>query len=672
MQYPKARKGDVIEEYHSIKVTDPYRWLEDPYSEETKQWVKAENKITDDFLNNINEREKIRERLTTLWDYPKRSIPFHKNNKFYLMKNNGLQNQSVLYVQDSLADKPRILLNPNTWSEEGTSHLGNWEPSKDGKYLAFTISEKGSDWQHIKIMNIETSEELSEVIHWCKFTSLEWNKESSGFFYGRYPKPSGGLTEDENSNNRVYFHRIGTSQEEDVLVHEDAKDKNLHFGIDLSGCREYIIIGSMKGTGSKNQVHYKKIDDKDFIPLFEKEDAQYSFINNFGTMFYFQTDKDAPKRRIISINIENKEVKEIIPEQEDTLSFAMVVNHKLVVVYVQKAHNILKIYDKGGNFEQEVKLPLLGTIGNIYGEKDQTELFFSLTSFTSPSTIYRFDFNKLEEYYKSSIKFDGNKYETKQVFYLSKDRTKVSMFITTKKDVELNGKNPTLIHGYGGFNIPVLPSFSVSVANWLEMGGIYVETNLRGGSEYGSKWHEDGMLGKKQNVFDDFIGAAEYLIEKGYTSNKKIAIIGGSNGGLLVAACMTQRPDLYGAVICQVPVIDMLRFHKFTVGKYWIEEYGCAEKEKDFGWLYKYSPLHNIKETSHPSTLIWTGDHDDRVVSAHAKKFAATLQEKDNGTNPLLLHIETAAGHGMGKPTKKVIDERTKMYSFLFKELRMK
>jgi len=675
MDYPEATKGDVVDDYHGTSVSDPYRWLEDPDSPETKAWVAKENSLTEDFLLRVPEREKIKTRIKDLWNYVKRGTPHKEGTRYFSRRNDGLQNQSVFYVQESLDSKPEVLLDPNSWSSEGTTAIGVSSASKDAKYLAYAVQEKGSDWQTVKVINIDTKEILGDEIKWCKFTDFAWAPDGSGFYYGRYPKPDGSLNESENSHNRIYFHKLGTKQEDDVLLHEDPDDKDRHFGLEVTEDGEYLVLESLKGTGSLNKVHYRRFEDEKFLPIFDAEDAQYLYLDNIGTTFYFQTDKDAPMHKIVSVDVNDiTNVRDVIAEGTDALSFSRLINDKIVVGYLHDAHHILKIFNLDGSLYHEVPLPAMGTIGGLSGKREHNEMFFSLGSFLLPTTIYRYDFEskELKVIFRPEVKFDTSKYETKQVFFTSKDGTKVPMFITSKKDIDLDGSHPTLLHGYGGFNISVLPRYSITVAAWLDMGGIYADANLRGGSEYGSKWHEAGMLQNKQNVFDDFIAASEYLIDKKYTSSKKLAIIGGSNGGLLVAACMTQRPELFGGVVCQVPVADMLRYHRFTIGKYWTPEFGNAEKNAShFDFMYKYSPLHNVHKVSYPPILIWTADHDDRVVSSHAKKFAATLQENDTGNNPLLLHIETSAGHGAGKPTLKVIQEKADIYSFLYKVLDM-
>jgi prolyl oligopeptidase len=670
MDYPLAKEGSVIEDFHGTKVADPFRWLEDPDSEETIQWVNAQNKLSDNFIKEISKREEIKEKITSLWNFEKRSVPYQVNQKYFFVKNDGLQNQATVYVQDTLDSEPRVLLDPNLLSEDGTTALSGWDISNNDKYFAYALSKKGSDWQEIRIKEID-GKDFDEIIHWCKFTGISWKKDSSGFYYSRYPKPTGSPNEEENSDCKVYFHKLGTKQEEDILIHEDLVDKDRSFSAHVTEDGDFLLLYSMKGTGSTNKVFFRNIDSDSFSPLFDSEDAQYNFIDNTKNIFYFITDKNAPNKKLISINIHSKEVKEVVKESKEPIDSCDFIGGHFFINYLDNAHAHLKMFKEDGVFVRDIALPFLGSLGSIVGKKKDSHFFVSLSSFLYPRIIFEYDIpsNSLKEFYRSKIQFDAEKYITKQFFATSKDGTKVPLFVTHKKVIVLDGNNMCLMHGYGGFNISLTPYFSVSVASWLELGGIFVDTNLRGGAEFGSKWHEGGMLGNKQNVFDDFISVAEFLIAEKYTSSKKLGIIGGSNGGLLVGACMTQRPELFGAVICQVPVTDMLRFHKFTVGKYWVEEYGCAENKEDFDYLIKYSPLHNVKKVIYPPTLVVTADHDDRVVSAHAKKFTATLQKSQQGDNPILLHIEMNAGHGAGKPTKKIIEDKTNVYTFLHKIL---
>jgi prolyl oligopeptidase len=678
--YPPARVDNVVDDYFGTKVPDPYRWLEDPDSPETQAWVEAENKLTYGFIDSIPAREKIEARLTKLWNYPRYSVPYKRGDRYFFSKNDGLQNQSVLYMQKSLGGKPVMVIDPNTFSPDGTVALTTEAYSEDGKILAYGVSKSGSDWQEIKVLNIDTGKEYPEVLEWCRYSSIAWRHDNQGFYYDRYPD-SGTVAEEDRINfNRVYWHKLGTPQSADKLVYERPEDKELGFSPFISDDGKYLFLYVWRGTDEKNRIYYKEVESQgDFIRLLDKADASYSFIDNLDTIFYFRTDLDSPKGKIIAINIKNPERenwREVIPEQKDVLEFAVMINNQLVTIYMQDVKNRMKLYDLKGTFIKEIELPDLGSISGISGRKEDKEMFFGFTSFLYPYTIFRYDFtgDKLSVFRAPEINFDLSGYESKQIFYFSKDGTRVPMFIVHKKELKLDGNNPVLLYGYGGFNIGIAPYFSISRLVFLENGGVFAVANLRGGNEYGEDWHQAGMLGKKQNVFDDFISAAEWLIENKYTNSKKLAILGGSNGGLLVAACMVQRPELFGAVVCENALTDMLRYHKFTVGRYWVSEYGNAEESPEqFKFLYAYSPYHHVKKgVVYPPTLITTADTDDRVVPAHAKKFAAALQAATAGDNPILIRVETKAGHGEGKPTSKVIEEVSDIYAFLFKILGMK
>jgi prolyl oligopeptidase len=679
-KYPDAPREDVIENYHGTNVHDYYRWLEDPESKKTQSWVAAENKITQSYLQTFKGREKIKERLTELWNYPKYSVPTKEGNRYFFYKNDGLQNQSALFMQETLKSEAILILDPNKLSKDGTVALSTQKFNKDGTLLAYGLSQSGSDRQEIKVRNIDTGKDYEEVIKWCKFAGIAWKHDNSGFYYNRYPEPGTVATEDLSNYSQVYWHKLGTDQSMDKLVYEDPKRKELGFFPFTSDDGKYLLIHVYNGTASENQLYYREVESNGpFIKLLDKEDASYEYIDNDGSTFFIKTNLDAPRERIVAIDIkhpEQKNWKELIPEHEDVISSVSIINNQFVIAYMHNAHHLIKIHSLDGKFVREVALPTLGSIEGLSGKREDQEMFIKFTSFTYPSNIFRYDFKsgKLENFRDSEINFDPSAYETKQVFYPSKDGTKVSMFITYKKGIKLDGNNPTFLYGYGGFNVNLTPSFSISRLVWLENGGIFALANLRGGGEYGEDWHKAGMLEKKQNVFNDFIAAGEWLIREKYTNHSKLAINGGSNGGLLVAASMVQRPDLFGAVICSVPVIDMLRYHKFTVGRYWIPEYGNAEANAEhFKFMYAYSPLHNIKKgVSYPPTLITTADTDDRVVPAHGKKFAAALQEANKGENPILIRVEMKAGHGAGKPTSKVIDEQADIYAFLFKTFGIK
>lgn len=679
MPYPSAREDPVVDIYHGIKVSDPYRWLEDPDSKETQKWVAQQNKLTRDFLIDDTPREKIKARLTKLWDYPKYSALSKQAYRYFFWKNDGLQNQSVLYVQETLKQEPKAVINPNLLSPDGTVAVTSTAVSEDATLLAYALSKSGSDKQQIKIRNIDSTVDYYETIDYCKFTSIAWKHDGSGFFYDRFPEPNSVPPEDRNNYNRVYFHELATPQSRDPLIYERPDDKELGFASLITDDGKFLILYVYRGTDVKNRIYYRPVNSSaTFVKLLDKADARYDFIGNNGSLFYFNTDLDAPRGKIIAIDVNDPAPDkwcEILPQQSDPIDYVDFINNQFVVAYLHDVHHQLKIYDTSGSLVRQIPLPTLGTVSGLSGKQEHTEMFFSFTSFLFPSTSYRYDFitDKLTAVHEPEIDFDPSPYETRQVFYHSKDGTSVPMFITHKKGLVLDANNPTLLYGYGGFAITLKPSFSVSRLIWLEQGGIYALANLRGGAEYGEDWHKPGMLDKKQNVFDDFIAAAKWLIDNKYTSPDKLAIIGGSNGGLLTAACMLQQPDLFGAVVCRVPVTDMLRYHKFTVGRYWIPEYGNAEADPNiFEYLYAYSPLHNVKAgTEYPTILVTSADTDDRVVPAHAKKFVATLQAGAACTNPILLRVETKAGHGAGKPTTKRIEELADIYAFLFKTLNM-
>jgi prolyl oligopeptidase len=678
--YPLSRKTDQFDNYHGSLVSDPYRWLEDPNTQETKDWVEAQNQVTFAYLNQIPHREKIKQRLTQLWDYEKYSIPFKQGEeqRYFYFKNDGLQNQSVLYTLKHLADEPRILLDPNQLSMDGTVALSGIAVSEDGKLLAYGLSTAGSDWQEWKVRDVETGEDLEDHLRWIKFSGASWTSDHQGFFYSRYDEPNEKTKlEDVNYYQKLYYHQLGTPQTADLLIYHRPDQKEWGFSGNVTEDGRYLIISVWLGTDTKNLVFYKDLTNPkaEVVELINQFEANYSFIDNEDGLFYFRTDLNAPRGRVIAIDPENpasENWQEIIPQAAETLESVGILNNQFVLDYLQDAHTQIKIFDLHGGFVREVDLPGLGSAAGFGGKRHDRETFYIFTSFTIPGTIYRYDMvtGKSEVFRQPKIDFDPTNYETKQVFYHSHDGTQVPMFITHKKDIQLNGKNPTYLYGYGGFNVSLKPTFSVNNLIWLEMGGVYAIPNIRGGGEYGEEWHQGGMKEKKQNVFDDFIAAAEWLIANEYTESTKIAIAGGSNGGLLVGACMTQRPELFGAALPAVGVMDMLRFHKFTIGWAWVSEYGSAETPEEFKFLSAYSPLHNIKPgTAYPATLITTADHDDRVVPAHSFKFAAALQANQVGDAPILIRIETKAGHGAGKPTTKIIQEAADKYAFLVQVL---
>jgi prolyl oligopeptidase len=678
--YPVARKSDQVDDYHGTKVADPYRWLEDLDSAETAKWVAAENKLTFDFLNSIPQRAAIKERLTRLWNYEKFGVPIKEGSRYFYTRNSGLQNQSVLYTVTSLEAEPRMILDPNTLSADGTVAVSGVQASPDGKLLAYSLSASGSDWQEWKVRDVQTTKDLSDQLKWVKFSSVSWIRDGKGFFYSRYDEPKADALKGANYFQKVYFHKLGTPQAEDVLVYERPDKQDWLFNGSVTEDGNYLMIAVYQGTDVKNRVYYKdlKVKDAPVVKLLDDFDAAYTFIGNEGTRFWFQTDQQASRGKLIEIDVTKParaNWKVIVPESKETLQGATFVNHKFVLNYLKDAYTQVKVYDTAGKFVNEIALPGIGTADGFGGKANDKETFYAFTGFTTPTTIYRYDFatGKSTVFRQPKVEFNPNEYETKQVFYTSKDGTKVPMFITHKKGLKLDGSNPTYLYGYGGFNISLTPAFSVGNLVWMEMGGVYAQPNLRGGGEYGEDWHQGGMKLKKQNVFDDFIAAAEWLIANKYTSTPKLAIGGGSNGGLLVGAAMTQRPDLFGAALPAVGVMDMLRFQKFTIGWAWVSDYGSAENAEDFKALYAYSPLHNIKPgTSYPPTMVITADHDDRVWPGHSFKFAAALQAAQAGDAPVLIRIETKAGHGAGKPTSKIIEEIADRWAFLEKVLNTK
>lgn len=675
--YPQTRKCDQVDQYHGVTVADPYRWLEDLDSEETASWVEAQNTVTFGYLNQISAKETIKKRLTQLWDYEKYGIPFKQGNRYFYFKNDGLQNQSVLYVLESLDAEPQVLLDPNSLSEDGTIALSGMSISEDGNLMAYGLSTSGSDWQEWKVRDINTREDLSDQLKWVKFSGASWTHDHKGFYYSRYDQPQEGKPLEEiNYFQKLYYHRLGTDQSEDTLIYERPDHKEWGFNGFVTEDGKYLIISVWKGTDSKNLVFYQDLTqpNTEVIELISEFEASYSFIDHDGDIFWFTTDLNAPRSRVIAININSKIPTQIIPEAIETLEGVNILNNQFIADYLKDAHTQMKIFNLDGSFVREIELPGIGSAGGFGGKRYDTETFYSYTSFTAPNTIYRYNLLTGEStiYRQAQVDFNPDDYETQQVFYPSQDGTLIPMFITAKKGVELNGNNPTILYGYGGFNISLTPSFSISRLVWLEMGGVYAIANLRGGGEYGENWHQAGTKLKKQNVFDDFISAAEWLIKRRYTSTQKLAIMGGSNGGLLVGACMIQRPDLFAAALPAVGVLDMLRFHKFTIGWAWCSDYGSPENPEEFQALYAYSPLHNLKPgIAYPATLITTGNHDDRVVPAHSFKFASALQENHIGENPVLIRIETKAGHGAGKPTDKVIEEIADQFAFLKRVLQI-
>jgi prolyl oligopeptidase len=680
LTYPATQKVDQRDDYHGTSVADPYRWLEDANSAQTKAWVEQQNKLTQGYLAQIPERAAIRARLTQLWNYERFSVPFREGGRYFYSRNDGLQNQAVLYTMKTLNDTPRLLLDPNKLAADGTVALADTTVSPDGKYLAYSTAASGSDWNEIRVRHIDSAKDTNDHIRWVKFSNTAWAHDGSGFYYSRYDKPDEATKlAGVNYFQKLYFHKLGTSQDKDVLVYDRPDQKEWGFSAEVSDDGRWLVISSSQGTDPKNRVFVKDLTKKDskVVGLLEAFDASYSFVDNIGSVFYFVTDKDAPKSRIVAIDVKNSAAgawREIVPQGAATLTGANIVNNQLVAQYLTDARSAVKVFDLQGKPLHDVTLPGIGSAGGFSGKRGDTETFYSYTSFTTPTTIYRYDLKtgKSDVYRQPKVDFDPSGYETRQEFFTSKDGTKVPMFIVAKKGVRFDGSNPTYLYGYGGFNVSLTPSFSVANLAWVEMGGVYVMANLRGGGEYGEAWHKAGTKLQKQNVFDDFIGAAEWLIANKVTAPEKLAIGGGSNGGLLVGAAMTQRPDLYAAALPAVGVMDMLRFHKFTIGWAWTSDYGSSDNPEEFKALLKYSPLHNLKPgTCYPATMVTTADHDDRVVPAHSFKFAATAQASQAGPAPVLIRIDTKAGHGAGKPTSKQIEEVADKWGFLARTLNM-
>ena len=680
LKYPDTKKSNQQDDYFETIVKDPYRWLEDDNSAETKAWVKEENAVTDQYLSTIPFRNKVKNRLEEMWNYARFSSPFKEGDYYYFYKNDGLQNQAVLYRQKGLDAVPEVFIDPNILSKDGTAAIGTPSFSKNKKYAVYLESQAGSDWQEARVMKVDDKSLLKDEIKYIKFSETSW-KGDDGFYYSSYPAPDekNKLTT-QNQFHKVYYHKLGTPQSEDVLIYEDKDHPLRTVGATLTEDEHFLLLNTSEGT-SGDELWVKDMKDKStvthFILLIKGFDTEAGFVDNDGDKILVRTNADAPNYRVVLIDPKNpakEKWKTIIPERKELLEGVGIAGGKLFLSYLQDASSRIYQTDYQGHLEREIKLPGIGSGAGFNGNKEDKEIFYSYSSFNYPPAIFRYNIatGKTDLFRKSEAKFNSDNYETVQQFFTSKDGTKVPMFITFKKGLKLDGNNPTLLYGYGGFNIPMTPAFSISNAFFIEQGGVFVVVNLRGGNEYGEGWHKGGMLQNKQNVFDDFIGAAESLIQTKYTNSNKLAIRGGSNGGLLVGAAMTQRPELFKVAIPQVGVMDMLRYHKFTIGWAWATEYGRSDNKEDFENLYKYSPLHNLKPgVKYPATMITTADHDDRVVPAHSFKFAATLQADNDGTNPTLIRIETKAGHGAGKPTGKQIEEAADLWSFVMYHLGM-
>ena len=674
LTYPATRRGEHTDDYHGTQVADPYRWLEELDSPETQAWVKAQNELTFGYLERIGARERIRARLTNLWNYERFGLPHKKGSRYFYTRNDGLQNQNAVYVVEQIDGPPRLLLDPNTLAKDGTIALANWVISEDGKWMAYGLASAGSDWQDWKVLDVDSGQTLDDHLKWIKFSRVSWGADHRGFYYSRYDEPkTGEAYTGTNYYQKLYYHKLGDPQASDTLIYERRDEKEWGFDGDVTDDGKYLIIQVWRGTERKNQIFYKDLQQADSpaVELITGFDAAYDFLGNEGPIFWLVTDRDAPLRRIVAVDTREpapEKWREVIPEAKDVLLGASVVGQHFMADYLHDACSLVKVFDLTGRHVRDVDLPAIGSAGGFRGRREHTETFYSFTNYTTPGSIYRYEIatGKSTLFREPRVDFDAEQFENRQVFFSSRDGARVPMMLVHKKGLQLDGQNPTILYGYGGFDVSLTPGFSVSNIAWLEMGGVYAVANMRGGGEYGRAWHEAGMLDRKQNVFDDFIAAAEWLIANKYTSSKKLAIRGGSNGGLLVGAAMTQRPELFAAAVPSVGVMDMLRFHKFTIGWAWVSEYGSSDDAGHFKTLHNYSPLHNLKVgTRYPATLITTGDHDDRVVPAHSYKFAAALQAANAAKQPMLIRIETRAGHGAGTPTSKLIDTATDVLAFL-------
>jgi prolyl oligopeptidase len=674
LKYPVARLDDVVDDFHGTRVADPYRWLEDAAGADTQAWIAAQRQLSQAFLQAIPDREFIQARLRELWHYARVSVPVKAGTRYFFASNDGLQNQDVLYMQQGLHGQPVELLNPNGLSADGTVALVNHSYSRDGTLLAYGLSHHGSDWQEIHVRHVGAVQDEAEVLRWCKFSRLAWTHDNAGFFYSGYAWPGGGPPTSDQPMNRLYWHALGMLQAEDRLIYERPDRPELQFNPLITDDGRYLVLHVWHGAIPQNRLYYRAVQSAGpFSRLLDEADAQYEFLGNVGQVFYLLTNLDAAHGRIIAIDLnypDRRHWRDVLPPQADVIDFARLIGDHLVVVFMHNAQHQMRIYTRDGAYVRAVPLPVPGSIVGLSGKSDAPEMFLGMQSFLQPTTILRYDLSTtaLEPFHQPALAFDAAPYETRQVFYTSTDGTRVPMFLTHRKGLRPDGRQPTLLYGYGGFAVNLTPFFTASTLLWLEQGGLLAVANLRGGSEYGEAWHQAGMLANKPQVFNDFIAAAEWLIHEQYTGRERLAIMGRSNGGLLVAACLLQHPDLFGAVVCGVPVTDMLRYHRFTAGRFWVPEYGDAETNPEhFRFLYGYSPLHRVTPgVAYPPTLITTGESDDRVVPSHAFKFAAALQAADAGCQPLLLRVDTKAGHGLGKPMSKLLEEQADTYAFLF------
>ncbi len=685
LRYPESRRSDQTDDYHGTLITDPYRWLEDVGSPETKDWVSRQNAVTFGYLASLPEREPLRKRLSEIWNYPKYGVPFKEGGRYFYRENSGLQNQSVLYMRRKLDEPPRTVLDPNKLSADGTVALSTVEISPNGKLLAYGLSRSGSDWQVFRVRDIDSGRDLPDRLDWIKFSSAAWTHDNKGFFYARYdaPAPGADTLTGTNRNQKLYYHRVGTPQSADRLVYARSDQPEWIFGTKVTRDGLYAVINVSQGTDERNRLYFIDLDNprkpRVFAPvvkLFDRLEAKYEFIGNRGPVFYVRTTKDTPRGRIVAVDTHSpreEDWRPIVSESDDVLVSATIAGDRIVANFLRDAHASLRTFTMSGLANGEIQLPGPGSVTSISGRPFDNELFYGFASYLQPPTIYRMQLptRRVSEWRRPVLPIDVGPYETRQLFARSRDGTRIPILVTARKDVTLDGNNPTILYAYGGFNISITPSFSPVALAWIERGGIYAVANLRGGGEYGMEWHNAGTLARKQNVFDDFIAAAEHLVAEKYTRPSKLAIQGRSNGGLLVGAAMTQRPELFGVALPAVGVMDMLRFHRFTIGWAWTSDYGSADTPDGFRYLSAYSPLHRlVAGTRYPATLITTADHDDRVVPGHSFKFAAALQvAQAPGGPPTLIRIETKAGHGAGKPTTKQIEEAADILSFTLHNL---
>ena len=672
--YPQTTRGDVVDEQFGERIADPYRWLENDVREDpqVRAWVDAQNAVTNRYLETLPGRAAFRARMTQMYDYERFGLPEKAGNRYFYTRNDGLQNQSVLYVREGLDGAPRQLIDPNSWAQDGATALAEWDPSHDGRYVLYSIQDGGSDWRTVRVLDVATGQPTQDEVQWVKFSNLDWAKDGSGFFYSRFPEPPAGQQfQSLNENQAIYFHRLGTPQSEDQLVYSTPDRPRLGNSGEVSDDGRWLIVTSSEGTDARYEITLVDLTQPNAAPrrLIAGLENDWSYLGNQGDRFFWQTNKDAPRQRIVAMDIANPAaLTEIVGEDEATLGGASIVGNQLIATYLVDAKSEVRTFTLDGRRTGTLQLPGIGTAGGFQGSASDSETFYSFSSYNRPATVYRYDSatGQASVFAQPELAFDPEQYQVRQVFYTSRDGTRVPMFLVSRRDLDTSRPRPTLLYAYGGFNIPSLPAYQPRFLTWVDMGGVLAVANIRGGGEYGQAWHDAGRRANKQNVFDDFIGAGEYLIREGITSNRHLAIEGRSNGGLLVGTVVNQRPDLFAAALPGVGVMDMLRFDRFTAGRYWVDDYGYPDREADFRILRAYSPYHNIRTgVRYPAVLATTADTDDRVVPGHSFKYIAALQAVDAGPQPHLIRIETRAGHGSGKPTDKQIEEYSDMYAFI-------